>query len=407
MSSTRSRSQRRSVPPHMRESGFVIFGSPQVPSVYSLGVALAQLRSTSLVRLGASYLPFSTGPLWPVDDAAQGLSRTAWTYPPGFNGKLSRLFTRTIRDRFERAVRGHQERDGIAPYVITPHPRFARYTSGVDEDRLVYLNYDDYATYTKAGARIENPLEPLLVARAGTVLCSSRYQRDRFAQRFPEKADAFWHLPHGVDEAALNPAPGESPVKDTVCVVGALTARYDWALIEQVVDRLPAVEFSFCGEIGLGHIAMEREGWQAHMRTVLEHPNVNHIRSFEPGVTSNIFWNSAVNWIPYDPDLPFVKACCPVKLGNGIASGRPVISADVPECRLYPDWVGIHTSADEAAARISDALATAGSPTARDRSHEQVEFARENTWTARARQLVEILERQGGAGETRAGQAPT
>ena len=308
-------------------------------------------------------------------------------------GKLSFFFARTIRRRLDRLVRGVEHRHGVAPYVITTHPRFERYTSGVEKKKLVYLNYDDYATYTKAGSHIENPLEPLLVARAGTVLCSSRYQRDRFAQRFPEKADAFWHLPHGVHETSLNPAPGDAPLKDTVCVVGALTARYDWALIEEVVDRLPAVEFSFCGEIGLGHIAMEREGWQAHMRTVLEHPNVNHIRSFEPGVTSNIFWNSAVNWIPYDPDLPFVKACCPVKLGNGLASGRPVISADVPECRLYPEWVGIHTGADEAVARISEALHTAGSSAARERSHEQVEFASKNVWTARAEQLIEIVER--------------
>ena len=407
MRSTRSQLRDEAGPADTHESAFIIFGSPQVPSVYSLGVALAQLRSTSLVRLGASYLPFSTAPLWPVDDAAQGLSRTAWTYPPGFNGKLSRLFTRTIRERLQRVVRGHEERHGVAPYVITPHPRFERYTSGIEEEKLVYLNYDDYATYTKAGVRIENPLEPLLVARAGTVLCSSRYQRDRFARRFPEKADAFWHLPHGVHVTSLNPAPGDAPLKDTVCVVGALTARYDWALIEEVVNRLPAVEFSFCGEIGLGHVAMEREGWQAHMRTVLERPNVSHIRSLEPGGTSHVFWSSAVSWIPYDPDLPFVKACCPLKLGNGLASGRPVISADVPECRLYPEWVGIHASADEAAARISEALHTAGSPAAQERSHEQVEFARENTWATRAEQLVEILERQGGASEAGAGQAPT
>ena len=75
MRSTRSQSKLGAGPHDTNERGFVIFGSPQVPSVYSLGVALARLRPTSLVRIGASFLPFSTAASWPIGDAPQGLGK--------------------------------------------------------------------------------------------------------------------------------------------------------------------------------------------------------------------------------------------------------------------------------------------------------------------------------------------
>ena len=380
----------------MTNQPIVIFGGAELPWIYPLGVELARFGPTSLIRVDVSFSLARRALSWPFDDSPTGLSKTVWTFPPGFNGKLSFLFARSIRSRLDRVVHDLEERYGTSPYVIIPVPSFEPYTSNIEGAKLAYLNYDDFSTYSNTGHRHDNPFERALVERAGTILCSSRYQSDSLRQRFPEKEDAFWHLPHGVHECFLNRSPDDAPARDTVCIVGALTARYDWALIQEVVARLPAVEFSFCGEVSLGQVGLSTESWQGLMRDVLQRSNVRHIRGLSYRDTASVFWNSSANWMPYNPDLPFVKACCPLKLAGGLPSGRPMVSADVPECRLYPEWISIYRNADEAVTLITEALRTKETPRARERYRRQIEFAREHTWAARARTLVEILGRHEG-----------
>ena len=101
--------------------------------------------------------------------------------------------------------------------------------------------------------------------------------------------------------------------------------------------------------------------------------------------------------MPYAPDLPFNRSCSPLKLFPGLASGQPVISSDIPECRLYPEWVSIYKNVDEAVALITNAIKTAESPESRQRRYKQIEFACKNTWADRAKRLVEILERESTA----------
>ena len=77
---------------------------------------------------------------------------------------------------------------------------------------------------------------------------------------------------------------------------------------------------------------------------------------------------------------------------DGLASGRPMLSTDVPECRLYPEWISIIGSAEEAATQIRKMLAATPSAAAREISRRQVEFVRErHTWTRRAELLESWL----------------
>lgn len=73
---------------------------------------------------------------------------------------------------------------------------------------------------------------------------------------------------------------------------------------------------------------------------------------------------------------------------DGIASGRPILSTDIPECRLYPDWITIFHSAEEAIAQLRRQLAVVEKPEARKKRLKQLEFARQHTWSIRA-QLLE------------------
>ena len=97
------------------------------------------------------------------------------------------------------------------------------------------------------------------------------------------------------------------------------------------------------------------------------------------------YWSFALTWIPYATDHIFNVASCPTKIMDGLASGRPVLSSDIPECRLYSEWIHIFHTADQAAALILQVFDRLREPQAAELSKRQVEFvSRSHTWQQRA-----------------------
>ena len=77
---------------------------------------------------------------------------------------------------------------------------------------------------------------------------------------------------------------------------------------------------------------------------------------------------------------------------DGLASGRALLSTDIPECRLYPEWINIFQSAEEAVALIRRRLNEGQRPAARAEKHSrQLQFARQQTWRNRARTLEHLI----------------
>lgn len=365
----------------------------ELPWVYPLALELGECGPTVAVSLGASGVPFRRKVSWPFEDPDGRVTNEVWTYPPGFNGTLAPLFNRSVRARLQRAILVLRSRSGESPYIVTPYPPFFPYVRDVEPSRVVYLNYDDYAVSAGPGRWSDMPHEAALVKHAGTVVCSASYQVTRFKEKFSGKRDAVFHLPHGVHESFLNPAPLRPPEPNTLCSVGNLTSRYDWKLIHEVATRLPEVTFCFVGNVDTPGNAKQREDWLRWLALVLGLPNVVHVPCLRHRDTAPYYWNSAANWMPYTTDLRFVKACSPLKIPDGLASGRPIISSAVPECQLYPDWISIYRDADEAVSLIRAAVAP-GRCADQVRVREQIAFAQLNTWAIRARRLVEILERR-------------
>jgi hypothetical protein len=69
-----------------------------------------------------------------------------------------------------------------------------------------------------------------------------------------------------------------------------------------------------------------------------------------------------------------------------LASGRPFLSTDVPECRLYPQWIQIARTPMEAAAFLRETAV--GAP---GYCKSQVKFAASHTWGVRAKIMLQIL----------------
>lgn len=372
---------------------FIILGDAGLPWVYPLALELGKFGSTVAINLVASLPLFNNPSRWSYDDPDHLTQRETWAYPPGFNGKLSLFFRKVVKARLNKKIRSLYSQTKNNPYVITLYPWFLHYVLNVQTVNLIYLNYDDYSISINQQSVNKNKNEEELVKRAGTILCSSAYQTERFLERFANRKKDIFYLPHGVHDAFINPAP-EKIEPNNVCIVGSLTSRYDWKLIHEVVTKIPEAFFIFVGNISMDGFTGQDDEWKKFMQVVLELPNVKHIGGIKHSQTPPFYWKSAVNWMPYKADLPFVKASCPLKIPDGIASGRRITSPDVPECRLYPDWINIYQNAVEAVSLIKKFLANSTSVKEMERSRLQIEFARSNRWFNRASHLVDILDRK-------------
>jgi len=369
----------------MNKRSFIILGGAGLPWVYPLAMELGKSSPTVAINLMAAMPLAGNVSRWSYDDPEGLTQRETWSYIPGFSSKLKCIFRPLIKNRLNILMKALYRRTGKQPYVIVMFPWDHPYVSDVDSDHLIYLNYDDYSVNEK------NPMEKQLVQQAGTILCSSISQTKRFQNGFPHRKSDIFHFPHGVHNAFINNHPDHSFDVNSVCIVGMLTVRYDWKLIYEVVTQLSEVIFYFVGDLGVGQQVGQRSGWEKLQHSVLRLHNVSHIQGLKHNQTSSYYWKAPVNWIPYMASMPFVRACSPLKLPDGLASGHQIISADVPECRLYPEWVSIYKNTHEAVDLISTALKKANTIDATQRRRAQIEFARKNSWAYRALSLRVIL----------------
>jgi glycosyltransferase involved in cell wall biosynthesis len=193
------------------------------------------------------------------------------------------------------------------------------------------------------------------------------------------------HLPLAASDAFLNPTPERSAGSRTVGYVGNLIDRVDWRLVKAVASMLPDIEFVFIGYSTTSSGGGRRPHWQEERDEALGLPNVRQIAAVTQDQVPLHYWSFALSWIPYAVDHEFNLASCPTKIMDGLASGRPVLSTNVPECALYPEWIEIADTAAATAAFISETLGQIESPAAKIKSKRQVEFVKmHHTWKARA-----------------------
>ena len=252
-------------------------------------------------------------------------------------------------------------------------------------ERLIYFNLDDYVHYRPARAAKILQQEAELVDRAALTLCLSQRQVNNLQARYPKKAATIRHFPLGVLESYLNPTPDRVPTRQTVGYIGNLIDRVDWRLIGAVARALPNITFIFLGNSeGFGG-GGSRPNWKQERAAALALPNVRNVGPVPQEAVQEHYWGFDISWIPYATDHAFNQAACPTKIMDGLASGRPVISTDIPECRLYPEWITVVQSPDEAISAIRRLLVR---PPAGEMARQQVDFTRRHLWSRRAETLL-------------------
>lgn len=368
-----------------------LFLVANTPWVYALAEALGKDFPTHVTRFYDWRNYRRLRPTWNPSDASP-LVRSLKVLPPGYVGQLEPFFRPYLQWQVQHWFRQLQTPAGVAPWVVVPYPFSAPWVRHLPANRLIYYNLDDYVHYQPCRKAQILAQEAELVERSPLTLCLSQFQVEALQNRYPHRAETIHHFPLGVAEAFVNPDVERiSPEPNTVGYIGNLIERVDWQLVYQVAQGCPELTFVFVG--GLDGLAGEAQEptWQTDRTKALALPNVRHIGKVPQAEVPRYYWSFAVNWIPYDIYHTFNQASCPTKVMDGIATGRPVLSTDVPECCLYPDWIQIFHSAEEAIALLRYQVKESATVAGLEKQRQQQQFALQQTWQHRAKMLTSFL----------------
>jgi len=369
-----------------------LFLSANTPWVYALANNLAKQYSTIATRFFDWRTYNRLQAIWPSSTPSPLLQRSINVLPPGYTGNFECLFRGTLQSRVTNWCEVLREASGEHPWVIAPYPYLAPWVRRIPSEKLIYYNLDDYTLYKPSRKSRILALETELLERSALTLCLARFQAEKFQKWFPGKARSIYHFPLGVMEKYLNPHVQESPEQMTVGYIGNLVDRVDWQLVYSVARACSEIKFIFVGGLENSRSPVEKT-WQTYREATLALPNTRHINKVSQEQVAQYYWFFAVTWIPYDIAHPFNQASCPTKIMDGIASGRPVLSTDIPECRLYSEWITIFYSIEQAIILIRKKLGRygKGNSDSASKNAKQLEFAKKQTWGNRVKYFEDVI----------------
>ena len=322
--------------------------------------------------------PFSWGT--PLTRRGPRLWQRDLVLPSGWMKRFPRLGMRPIRRSIDR-WRSTCAPDGPLALVMT-YPHYLYLRDQVRPDRQVYFNIDDYSQYWPRFADRVNALERQAVLEADLTVCVSRVRAEQLREAVPEAASKIRHLPHGAPSSSLGSSAHATPAEPPADLallpgprlgyVGSLEDRIDWDLLTRLADAMPSASIVLIGRQG----TTPPGPWQTQRRRCLDRPNV-HALGWRPQETIASY-NAAfdVCLIPYRADHPFNRVCCPTKIMDYMATGRPIVSTALPECRLYDHLFDV---ADDDETFVAMARLRADGEPGRDRADARFSWATANS----------------------------
>ncbi len=248
----------------------------------------------------------------------------------------------------------------------------------LDEAELIYYCVDEYTAFTGSSALKE--IEEDLFRRSDVVVVSAEKLYESKKQFNPNtfiiRHGTDWrHFRTALDEATNIPADIADLPKPIIGFHGLLADWVDFELIKKTADR-----FKDGSVVLIGKIAVDAE---QKVKVLDDVPNV-HFLGRKPYAELPAYCKA------FDVALnPFIindltLAANPLKVREYLAAGLPVVSTDIPECRVLPDCL--------VAENHSDFIEKVESALAEPKPREVVSDAiRHESWEAKVDELRQIL----------------
>jgi glycosyltransferase involved in cell wall biosynthesis len=199
-----------------------------------------------------------------------------------------------------------------------------------------------------------------------TFLVHNVADADHFGQAMSDEialADEITHLPHPI-----------------VGFVGAVSGyKLDVQLLASATRAYPDWQFVFIGPIGfddqMTDVSMLRKESNVHLMGVKPYQDLpRYMKAFDVCI------------IPYQIN-DYTMGVFPIKLFEYLASGRPVVTTNLPAFADYRDVVHVADTREDFVRLLSQAVAQ---DTASQRKR-RLAVARENTWEKRTTQILELI----------------
>jgi glycosyltransferase involved in cell wall biosynthesis len=245
-------------------------------------------------------------------------------------------------------------------------PKLANELSDLKADWIIYDCVDEFSSLLKYEAE--------MVKICSAMVCTSHRIYNRLAKSYPEKELVL--IPNAYDEAMklfTHSANVSVTKRPQVGYIGAWAPWVNDRLIVQLARALPNCEIVIIGvefdrKFKLNHI--ENIRYLGH----LPHDELKgHLAQFKVCI------------IPFKLN-PVTLATNPVKMYEYLATGKPVVSTGLPECKMQNNLIDIAHSSNDFIKKVKYRLNEPGDSQAR------IDFALANTWRHRANQAMKLIE---------------
>jgi glycosyltransferase involved in cell wall biosynthesis len=272
----------------------------------------------------------------------------------------------------------------LNPVVLTTQPHAGWLLGRLPRRGMIYYCTDDFSQWPSAEAAALERAESELCREADLVLAVSpelraKNQAARRCELFPHGVD-FEHFRQASRETQQPSSLKEIP-RPRVGFFGLIYEKIDFSLLRHLAKENPDVHLALIGPI----VACDDA-----LRSM---PNV-HLLGRQP-------YDSLPQWIagldvlilPYVRDKMILQSN-PLKLRECLATGKPLVSVDLPEARRFQPLISVARGQSEFSELVRMAISTPVS--AADVAARQA-AVRNDDWDARARQLEKWIDEVRGA----------
>jgi glycosyltransferase involved in cell wall biosynthesis len=256
--------------------------------------------------------------------------------------------------------------------VLTTLPYILWMIERISRRALIYYVTDDYSHWPDADRDVMVTADAEMTKTAQMVAAVSRPLLEKYASAARRE-----YFPHGVDWEHFASSSQLTPPelidklpRPRIGFFGLIYEKLDFRLLSAVADHFRTGSLVMIGPEDYCEPQFASK------------PNVHRIgrQSYHELPT----WISGLDALilPYVDD-PMIRQSGPIKLRECLATGKPTVSVDVPEVRIFQPHVRMANSVDGFIRELEWALAEQSSELARARS----ESVRNDGWDLRAAQL--------------------
>jgi glycosyltransferase involved in cell wall biosynthesis len=288
---------------------------------------------------------------------------------PGFGRSAERWVNRAL---FLRRLRPVVEALAEPPVAVTTMPTVADLIGRLPVRKWVYYCVDDFTSWPGLDGPTVERLEAALIERADTIIAVSEHLCRRIAAR----GRAAHLLTHGVDLEFWRRS----------AKYGQWAFPRPWVLFWGLVDRRmcsPTLAALSAGGVGTVILVGPEDNADP---AVARLPNVQRVPMVRTDVLPAMAAAADVLILPY-ADLPVTRAIQPLKLKEYLATGKPVVAADLPAVREWAGCLDVAASPGEFVEAVRR-RAAGGVPPDQVRARAAL---RDESWQAKAERFRELV----------------